>query len=234
MPLKGPLERARGATVASISYRSPRARAIWTSVLLVLSSITIVIYLYMTVEVFDLRQRYEAGEFLAFSQLAEAEENLDTALIFNGLAGLAAAVAFLIWIYRASRNLRPLGALGQRFSPRWAVGWWFVPIMFLVRPYQVMAEIWRGSAPDVARLTPFDWQAETVSALLKWWWALWIVSSIAGIIAAFEESPGGTLDLLASALTLCDAALALAVIWRITSRQEEKHRRMIGDSSWVS
>jgi hypothetical protein len=234
LPLEGESRSAIGATEVSIPYRSPQTRAIWTSILLVLSGITIVIYVTLTVEVFDLRQRYEAGEFLAFSQLAEAEENLNTASIFNVLAAIAVAVAFLIWIYRASRNLQPLGALGQRFSPRWAVGWWFVPIMFFVRPYQVMAEIWKGSAPDGTRLAPFDWQAETVSALLKWWWALWIVSSIAGLVAGLTESPGGTFDLLASVLTLCDAALAVAVVWRITKRQDPKYRRIISDSSWVS
>ena len=28
--------------------------------------------------------------------------------------------------------------------------------------------------------------------------------------------------------------LAIAVVWRITKRQDEKYRRIISDSSWVS
>ena len=36
----------------------------------------------------------------------------------------------------------------QRFSPGWSVGWWFIPALNLLRPYQVIKEIWRGSYPN--------------------------------------------------------------------------------------
>ena len=91
----------------------------------------------MTVEVIDLTERYESGSFV-FLQLSDAEDNQFGAAVFYFLAVLAAAIAFLMWIFRASQNLPRLGAVGQRFSPRWAVGWWFVPIMLLFRPYQAI------------------------------------------------------------------------------------------------
>src|SRR5262249_39937269 len=39
------------------------------------------------------------------------------------------AIAFLIWFHRAHRNAAHLGAKGLTFTPAWAVGWFFIPIM---------------------------------------------------------------------------------------------------------
>ena len=234
LPFDGDLRPQAGNAAASAHlYRSPWTRAIWTSVLLVVTGITIAIYIGLTTEVLDLRQRYEAGEFLVVSRLADAEENKDIAQVFYGLVFIATAVAFLMWTYRASHNLRPLGTMGQRFSPRWAVGWWFVPIMFLFRPYQVVAEIWKGSAPDAPRGATFAWDAEGVSALLAWWWALWLASNLIGLVGglavgADEGSPGALrVELLGDALSVCAAVLAIAVVWRTTSRQARKHHRIM-------
>jgi hypothetical protein len=54
-------------------------------------------------------------------------------------------VVFLMWVYRATANLRAMTAFEMRFTPGWSVGWYFVPILGLVRPYQGMCDIWRAS-----------------------------------------------------------------------------------------
>jgi hypothetical protein len=54
-------------------------------------------------------------------------------------------VLFCIWIYRANSNARQLGATDMQFSPGWSVGWYFIPIANLWKPYQAMCEIWRAS-----------------------------------------------------------------------------------------
>ncbi len=41
---------------------------------------------------------------MLFSELAEAEESLDSVQDFYGLATVATAIASLLWIYRASRR----------------------------------------------------------------------------------------------------------------------------------
>ena len=60
--------------------------------------------------------------------------------------GVVVIVLFCIWIYRANYNARQLGATDMQFSPGWAVGWNFIPIANLWKPYQAMREIWQASA----------------------------------------------------------------------------------------
>ncbi|MDE2927401.1 MAG: DUF4328 domain-containing protein [Acidobacteriota bacterium] len=82
---------------------------------------------------------------------------------------LITSILVLIWIHRANHNARQLGAADMHFTPGWAVGWYFVPIAWFWKPYQAMTEIWRASR------NPADWRGRPVSALLQWWWVLWIV-----------------------------------------------------------
>ena len=230
LPLdKEPQPSSGTSAVPTHAYRSPRIRAIWTSVLLVVTGIMTAIYLVMTVELLDLEQRYEAGEFLLLSQISDAEENLSDLIGFAALVGIATAIAFLFWIYRVSQNLYSLGAPGQRFSPRWAVGWWFIPIMFFFRPYQVMAEIWKGSVHRTSGAPIEHWKTESVSALVPWWWGLWIA---AFVLAFFVDDGRKGIDLLWSGVEICAAVLAVVVVWRTTNHQDEKHQKMISETSW--
>src|SRR5579883_37701 len=53
---------------------------------------------------------------------------------------LACCVTFLIWVYRTYGNLRAFGATGLSSSPGWAVGYYFIPILWFYKPYQLMNE----------------------------------------------------------------------------------------------
>jgi Domain of unknown function (DUF4328) len=87
---------------------------------------------------------------------------------------VVSGVLILMWIYRANYNARQLGANGMTFTPGWSVGWYFVPVATLWKPYQAMKEIWRASH------MPADWQNAPISALLSWWWLLWLVGNFLG------------------------------------------------------
>lgn len=78
---------------------------------------------------------------------------------------LTLIVLFSIRIYRANLNARALGAQGMRFSPGWTVGWFFVPVMNLFRPFQAVREVWKASDPNA----PERWDQKETSHLLKIW-----------------------------------------------------------------
>src|SRR5688572_6359973 len=91
----------------------------------------------------------------------EAEDAVETNAGFFGMSaadmadtvlGLVFFVLFVIatvfwcmWVYRTYRNLPALGAEGLNYSPGWAVGYYFIPVLNLFRPFQVMRETWRAS-----------------------------------------------------------------------------------------
>jgi len=97
----------------------------------------------------------------------------------EGIIGLFALPLYLFtvvifgrWIVRANRNARALGAFTLRFTPGWAVGYFFIPIVNLWRPYQAMKDLWQVSR------NPTAWSSTTADFVLPAWWTLWLASGI--------------------------------------------------------
>lgn len=151
-------------------------------------------------------------------------------------------LVFMIWVYRAFRNLPSLGVHNPRFSPGWAVGWFFVPILNLVRPYEVMQALWRDSNPDVGISDRFFEQhkgrLETYSSktrLIGLWWAFVIIAALAYRASAMitanstksaDVVTGSWISLISDGLWIGAAAVLGLIVRGIEARQEEKWRRM--------
>ena len=112
---------------------------------------------------------------------------LDTLIGLQGLAQLliflATAVFFGMWEHRANSNLRLFDDQYVEYKPGWAVGWYFIPFANLVKPYQAMLEIWKGSDPTVPPNDPDARKAAPIGLIPRFWWAFWIISNIAGNFA---------------------------------------------------
>lgn len=94
---------------------------------------------------------------------------------------IATVVLFCMWIYRANSNSRALGARNMKFTPGWSVGYYFIPVLNLWRPYQAMKEIWMTSR------NPNDWESESRGRILPWWWFLFLLAGVLGN-ASFRAS----------------------------------------------
>lgn len=99
---------------------------------------------------------------------------------WTGFARLPQIAVFLVtslialkWMYRASRNAQAF-ARGLVSTPPGAVYWYFVPVANLWKPFQAMSETWRISE------NPEHWKRAFAPDLLRWWWALWLIGTIAG------------------------------------------------------
>lgn len=81
---------------------------------------------------------------------------------------------FLIlrWIHRANYNARQLGAENMKFTAGWSIGYYFIPILTLWKPYQAMKEIWKASKDSS------DWASQNTSSIVPTWWAIWLISNI--------------------------------------------------------
>jgi hypothetical protein len=103
------------------------------------------------------------------------------------------AVLFLIWIYRAHKNLPVFGATDLRFTPGWAVGWFFIPVMSLFKPYQVVKEIWKASKSYKESISMDNWKNTDSPPIIGWWWAFFITGNILDSfllqLSKFSETP---------------------------------------------
>jgi Domain of unknown function (DUF4328) len=147
----------------------------------------------------------------------------------------ATAIVFILWFFRAYRNLGRLGINGLRWSERWAVGAWFVPLLNFVRPKSIANDIWRGSDPGLAAQAPLPPGGDL--GRVPWyhtaWWALFIVSGLFERFAyqhflnadTASSLSSATAELLVSdSLDIVAAALAIAVVYQTVKRQRLRAR----------
>lgn len=146
---------------------------------------------------------------------------------------IACGIVFLIWIHRAHRNLPSLGATDLRFTPGWAVGWFFVPIMSLFRPYQVASEIWKASDPEVNIADGTAWKSVATSPIVGWWWTFFLISNFLGQIVLRMSLSGEELtDLLSStyaymvsdAIDVVGIMITILMVRRLSQFQETKNK----------
>ena len=97
-------------------------------------------------------------------------------------------LCYFVWVYRRHADLRALGAVNLQFTSAWAVGYHFVPVWNLIRPYQIMREIWHGSDPVAP--SPPDCGPRRVQSSwsIRIWWALAIAGAVIGVYCLFALS----------------------------------------------
>ena len=159
--------------------------------------------------------------------------------ILQFLITLATAAAFLTWFYRAHKNLPRLGARNLEYPPGWAVGGFFVPFLNLVRPYQVMREVWCRSYPPSPESgsTPEGQPPQPPTlTLVGWWWGLFLLSAALGRVSAriaLAGDPtlqqlklGSVASLISDLIDFPTAWLAIRIVGQINRWQNERASRL--------
>lgn len=147
-------------------------------------------------------------------------------------AYILAGIVFLVWVHRANKNLHAIGITDMQFSPGWAVGWWFVPFMNLVRGHTIVKELWQGShspGTSVGPDSPFP-------KMIDYWWGAWLLSGILSRISArIVSNDNPTLDqfrysaylaITASIFGLAAGWIAIKLVGAISDAQAVKRQRM--------
>ena len=152
-----------------------------------------------------------------------------TLTLIAGFAALLYFLAFAVagylslrWIYRANSNAHRLNT-DIEMSPGWNVGWFFVPIATLWKPYEGVRDVWRVSA------NPDDPSAAEQPNFLVKWWAFWLLTNVTATVSfrlQMRASTVGT-ELIADALDVVSTLALLpatyffiAVVGDITQSQQ--------------
>lgn len=126
------------------------------------------------------------AEIMAAARAVESRGYAVT--VFTVISFLVSALCLLMWTHRASRNLHEIDADGMTISPEWAVGWYFIPIAFLWKPFQAMRQIARASQDPQAP------HRAVGAGPLGWWWFFWLAPvPVRAASRAYESMPDSML-----------------------------------------
>lgn len=218
-------------------YGDLGGRSTFVIVMLAISALAEVMVMAFTLAEVSLIDAAGSGSSATMTDIYANYDRLATWEGLHLVALIVTVVAWCVWQHRAQRNLTALGQAGLDYSPRWAVGWWFVPFANLVKPFQTVRELWKASGRDAR-----PWRAIPTPPLIGWWWATWILS---GVIDAFsgtrnETTPlstiraGDVASLIASVIAIACAFLAVTIVRQVRRRQADRATWYAGDAGPVA
>jgi hypothetical protein len=155
---------------------------------------------------------YEASNF--------SKSTTFVVFMYLGAVGVT-AIAFLAWLSRTVDNVPALGGGKPSVTPRWSIGWWFIPLANLVKPYQIVRDV-----HDRMAMRPASGGGWVVVA----WWVLWVLGNVIYGVSTLLPEPKDfdalatfhSIKGTANALTFLSAVLAIAVVLRIQWRADER------------
>jgi hypothetical protein len=211
-------------------FVSTRGTFRWLSALVLVSSAIAWIAVGVDVAEIRLLSRRALGVAVSANERAAHDLVAEVVLRLQMTLLTATGIAFITWLYRARANLRAFGVRHLRYSRNWAVFGFVVPIVNLVRPYQVVREVWQASDPSSTE--PDGWMAIKPPLLVQAWWAcfvafisfkslsVWMFWSAVSDVSRREIALG--VELFADLMAAVSVTLVYFVIDRITESQQAK------------
>lgn len=143
---------------------------------------TVVIFVYIqiaTETAMALSYAYAAtpaGGFVGPEGYSASDLFVGLSSVFYLMAYIVGGIIALVWVYRVNCNAHTF-VKGLSNTPPWAVGWFFVPIAALWKPYQAMSEAWQASE------RPQRWRTAPTPPYFALWWGVWLASGVLGSIS---------------------------------------------------
>jgi hypothetical protein len=128
---------------------------------------------------------------------------------------VATVTLFISWLFFARVNARAFGCRRFTYSRKWAVLAFLLPGVNLIRPLQIVREIWKASDPSGTE-HPLAWKAVEVPEFVNtWWWMLLVCGALALLGMAITTSTGATIERLIVArgiTTIANLAAAVTAV----------------------
>lgn len=89
---------------------------------------------------------------------------------------IASAITFIMWFRRAYFNLHQIGN-DLLYGEGWAAGSWFIPVLNLYMPYQIMKDLYTKTN-SVLSQNLMTCNKRLPIKYINWWWGLWIITLV--------------------------------------------------------
>lgn len=169
-------------TTLSCQYKNPTSLYQWSKVLIIASIVMHIIaiasgfmeYQFLTRVLNGVYDDTRMEELFLLAESNDLRETIVGAIQITLF--IIQGIIILMWIYRSNKNLHAFGVKNMACTPGWSVGWYFIPLLSLWKPYQAMKEIFIKSDELTER------PQKAPRYLLPIWWTLWILTEIIGRI----------------------------------------------------
>ena len=163
-----------------------------------------------------------------------ADNNDSRTAIVNGLFLIFLILSYFLigrWFFVSSKINHLLGVEGLNISPRWSVGWYFIPFANLVMPYLSLKETFKAS------FNSKEWQNIKVPFDFPIWWATFLIGNGLSNVSlrmnlnlALEETYTyeqlnliSYIDIVADGILIVNAIFLLRIVNIIYLNQKDKN-----------
>ena len=218
-------------------FRSLRGLAIAMYILLAITGVLALVMIPVAINERKVVHDHAFGSvFSGVTAVRDANRAVGGVAGFLFMVSLAIAVLFMIWMWRAAKNVGLFGRSRQKFGPGFAIGGWVIPLANLVIPGMQMHDIWKGSGPPLRA-----GERAKGSALVVVWWIVFLFGRLF-IFLNSTPSRGTVYDLstydvlnvlliLAAVATAGSAVLAIFMIRAITAMQEDGNAALLAGAA---
>jgi Domain of unknown function (DUF4328) len=210
-------------------FRSPALLAMVMNVLLVFFILLAVAGMYVHLQlVWLLDESIPASELdhdaiQAWSAGAWSRYGVDVLLT------IVVHIWLMIWMYRCHRNLESLGHRELDSKHIWVILGWFIPVLNLYCPFQVMREIWWRSYPLAENAA----DSAPASHLVFWWWLLkltavltWYLTYLLNshLVTWTQQNAADRLTQISWGSDILSVLLGMIIVHRITKWQIARYQ----------
>jgi hypothetical protein len=164
-----------------VSTAAGGSRAVRTAralvVLLIIDAAISLAFSAVTVAEIGLLRRVRDGGLVSIAEAEANDERVGAVGIVLLVSFLVAGIVWLVWQHRTHAALHREGVRGLAFTSGWAVGWWFIPVASLWKPFQVNREAWKASGGGDG------WHTRPTWPLIGAWWAVFLLWNVLNVVA---------------------------------------------------
>lgn len=175
----------------------------------------------------EILKNAQQGEFISDEEANASDiRQMIIGLLQTGLY-IASIVVFLNWFRRAYGNLHRIGITYLKHKESMAVWSWFIPIIFLFRPVQIMNEIWTETQEKIKKYDS-NYNLKSRGLIIGLWWTLFIISNFIGryvLKTAFKDETieqlieGSQAILVSDIMQIPEALLVLLIVFQLSKME---------------
>ncbi len=159
-------------------------------------------------------------------------------MLLRPMVYMTSVLLFLMWFYRAHKNLHVLKVHGLNYGKNASIWYFFIPLANLVIPYHITVEIFEETQEKI-RQSRKDFKINWDSNFIGIWWGLFIITKL--IDSAFRDKVSLTnteLSIFSNPIIYYDvvsilASIATALVIRKIMKVEDVLREVVHEQAFL-